>query len=409
MARAAPPLLELSNGSKNLFPPKSMQDTRKMIEQLCIDINFAHKVGKLEMFVGGNKTAILFTCLPLKSTSEDQRVACVLRTSLRNHFKGSPPVDNNMKSEVSITDYFRQKRNLPIPLVLAWDCTYENIIQCPYSILEQVEGETLEFEFFKLHNGLKHKIPRNCNVDRRCKFARCVSVFVAAMDKTELPGYGLFIASTNMPHKGIKLEVDLQLSRHSIDGIKIPSEVNFANWVNNILNAQMQRTSDIFLKLSPVEVWKIQKLRQIGSQMEERGLLSNEPAVLWHADFYPRNIMVKSTKDYALLTGVIDWDDARAVIFKLMFLWLPRIVARSPPAWLWSMTESQSEKDAIAAAFYDEIERLRPGYKDDARMPIKKAVRALCMYAVFGVNFQHYLELSFDALVRYWVDFMKRG
>lgn len=84
-------------------------------------------------------------------------------------------------------------------------------------------------------------------------------------------------------------------------------------------------------------------------------------------------------------------------------------MARSPPAWLWSMTESQSEKDAIAAAFYDEIERLRPGYKDDACMPIRKAVRALCMYAVFGVNFQHYLELSFDALVRYWVDFMKRG
>ncbi|TEY60283.1 hypothetical protein BOTCAL_0182g00060 [Botryotinia calthae] len=400
MARAAPALLELSNGSKNLFPPKSMQDTRKMIEQLCIDIDFAHRVGKLEKFVGGNNTAILFTCLPLKSTSEDQRVACVLRTALRNHFKGSPPVDNNMKSEVSITNYFRLKRNLPIPLVLAWDCTYQNSIQCPYSILEQVKGETLEFEIFKLCNGLKYKIPRNCNVDRRCKYARCVSGFVAAMDKTELSGYGLFIAPTNMPHKGIELEVNFQLSRLSIDGIKIPSEVNFANWVNNILYAQMQRTSDIFLRLSPVEVWKIQKLRQIGSQMDEKGLLSDEPAVLWHADFFPRNIMVKSTKDHTLLTGVLDWDDSRA---------FPRIVARRPPSWLWSMTESQDEKDAIAAAFYDEMGRLRPGYKDDVCLPSKKAVRALCMYAVFGVNFQHYLELSFDALVGYWEGFMKKG
>ncbi|KAF5875501.1 uncharacterized protein Bfra_003955 [Botrytis fragariae] len=393
MANAASPLLGFVNGSKNLFPPKSMEETRKMIEQLCIDIDFAHKVEKLDKFVGGNNTAILFTCLPLKATTEDERVSCVLRTSLENHFRGNPPVDICMKSEVSITHYFRQKRNLPIPLVLAWDCTYQNSIKCPYSLLEQVKGETLEFEYFKLNYGLQHKTPRNARVERRCLYARCVADFVAAMDKTELPGYGFFVAPANTPHKGIKVEGDFQLSRDSIDGIRIPSEPNFLNWVNNILNAQMQRASDIFLKLSPVEVWKVQKLRQIGSQMAEKGLLTDEPAVLWHADFYPRNIMVKSPKNRATLTGVIDWDEARA---------FPRLVARKPPSWLWSMKESPllpDESDTIAAAFYDHMEILRPGYKDDACMPIRKAVRALCMYAVFGVNFKHYLELSFDGLM----------
>ncbi|TGO45417.1 hypothetical protein BCON_0395g00060 [Botryotinia convoluta] len=373
-----------------------------MIEQLCIDINFAHKVEKLDKFVGGNNIAILFTCLPLKATTEDQRVACVLRTTLINYFKGNPPVDHCMKSEVSLTHYFRQKRDLPIPLVLAWDCAYQNSIQCPYTLLEQIKGKTLEFEYFKLYKSLQHKTPRNSRVDRCCKYARCVADFVAAMDKTELPGYGLFVAPTNMPNKGIKVEVDFQLSRDSIDGIRIPSEPNFPNWVNNILNAQMQRTSDIFPKVSPVEVWKIQKLRQIGSQMAEKGLLTSEPSVLWHADFYPRNIMVKNTKNHAILTGVIDWDEARA---------FPRIVARNPPSWLWSMTESPilpEERDTIAAAFYDQMEMLRPGYKDDACLPSKKAVRALCMYAVFGANFKHYLELSFDSLVGYWEDFMRK-
>ncbi|KAF7952697.1 hypothetical protein EAE96_005928 [Botrytis aclada] len=403
MAHAAPPFMGFANGSDNQFPPKSMKETREMIEQLCIDINFAHKVEKLEKFEGGNNTAILFTCLPLKATTEDQRVACVLRTSLENHFRGNPPVDNDMKSEISLTHYFGQKRHLPIPLVLAWDCTYQNSIQCPYAILERVKGEKLEFEYFKLDHGLQHKTPRNPHVERRCKYARCVADFVAAMDKTELPGYGQFVAPANMPNKGIKVETDIKMSRDTIDGIKIPSEPNFSSWVNNILNAQMKRASDIFLKLSPVETWKIQKLREIGSQMAERGLLKDEPAVLWHADFYPRNIMIKSTKNHAILTGVIDWDEARG---------LPRIVTRKPPSWLWSTTENillPDEGDTIAAAFYDHMEMLRPGYKNDACSPGKKAIRALCMYAVFGVNFEHYLELSFDGLVGYWEDFMRKG
>ncbi|KAF7870187.1 uncharacterized protein EAF02_009377 [Botrytis sinoallii] len=223
------------------------------------------------------------------------------------------------------------------------------------------------------------------------------------MDKTELPGYGIFVAPVDMPLKGNKVEGDFQLSRDSIDGIRIPSELNFPNWVNNNLNAQMKRTSDIFLKVSSVEVWKIQKLRQIGSQMAEKGLLTDEPAALWHADFYPRNIMAKTSKNHVILTGVIGWDESRAVF--------PRIVTRKPPSWLWSMSESplkREESDAVAAAFYDHMEMLRPGYKNDARLPIKKAIRALCMYAVFGVNFQHYLELSFDGLVRYWEDFMRK-
>ncbi|TGO18476.1 hypothetical protein BPAE_0380g00070 [Botrytis paeoniae] len=137
--------------------------------------------------------------------------------------------------------------------------------------------------------------------------------------------------------------------------------------------------------------------------MADKGLLTNEPAVLWHADFYPRNIMVKSPKNHAILTGVIDWDEARA---------FPRIVARNLPSWLWSMSESPllpEESDAVVAAFYNQMDMLRPGYKDDACLPSKKAVRALCMYAVFGVNFKHYLELSFDGLVGYWEDFMRKG
>ncbi|TGO18475.1 hypothetical protein BPAE_0380g00060 [Botrytis paeoniae] len=164
-----------------------------MTEQLCIDINFAHKVEKFDKFVGGNNTAILFTCLPLKQ---------------RLKINESPA-------------YY---------------------------------GETLEFEYFKLNKGLQHKTSRNARVERRCKYARFIADFVAAIDKIELPGYGFFVAPTNMPHKGIKIEVNFQLSQDSIDGIRIPSELNFPNWVNNILNAQMQRTSDIFLKLSPVEV-----------------------------------------------------------------------------------------------------------------------------------------------------------
>ncbi|EDO00205.1 predicted protein [Sclerotinia sclerotiorum 1980 UF-70] len=210
------PVPGFAHGSKNLFPPESLEETRQVIENLCIHIKFASKIRKCEKFTGGNNTAIAFTCLPLNAKDKCQRIACVL----------------------------------------------------------------------------------------------------------------------------------------------------------------------------PEEKFKIHKLVLIGAEMEQKGLFVDEPAVVWHLDFYPRNIMIESSRNHVMLTGVIDWDDAKAV---------PRIMARRPPNFLWNMPGNPllpEEKTAIATIFNREMERLCPGYLQDAYLGSRVMVRALCVYAFSGVDYRFYHEWS---------------
>ncbi|APA09160.1 hypothetical protein sscle_04g039300 [Sclerotinia sclerotiorum 1980 UF-70] len=363
------PVPGFAHGSKNLFPPESLEETRQVIENLCIHIKFASKIRKCEKFTGGNNTAIAFTCLPLNAKDKCQRIACVL------------PVTQNL----------RRNFGLPIPITLAWDCTYGNPIRSPYTVLERIMGETLEYEYRKLRQGFEHKTPRHPHdLERRCKYAKCVAELVAAMDRTSLPGYGSFVSHVSMKIKGTLTSAisTLQISRPTIDGVRIPSEPFFGQWVGSLLNARMRKTMDGNVNITAEEKFKIHKLVLIGAEMEQKGLFVDEPAVVWHLDFYPRNIMIESSRNHVMLTGVIDWDDAKAV---------PRIMARRPPNFLWNMPGNPllpEEKTAIATIFNREMERLCPGYLQDAYLGSRVMVRALCVYAFSGVDYRFYHELS---------------
>ncbi|KAB8305159.1 hypothetical protein EYC80_004451 [Monilinia laxa] len=47
--------------------------------------------------------------------------------------------------------------------------------------------------------------------------------------------------------------------------------------------------------------------------LSEKGFLKDQPAVLWHPDFHPRNIVVGRDASGTSLKGVIDWDSCMAV------------------------------------------------------------------------------------------------
>lgn len=180
-------------------------------------------------------------------------------------------------------------------------------------IQERVPGETLEDGYLKLYQDLVLANSRNPHVERRCKYARAVAGFVAQIDRVEMPGYGIFDAHVDMPQKGTQINAEFGIRRDHVYGWEIPTELDFAQWVDNILDAQVARTTDFWSFLTRDGMESIAVLRQIGTEMMEMGLLTAQPAVLWHSDFFPRNILINNTTHNAVLTGVIDWDDTRAV------------------------------------------------------------------------------------------------
>lgn len=304
----------LVNGGKNPFPPVSEEATRKLIEQLCIDIKFARDIKDCKQSAGGNNNIIKFSCLPLSAKDNHQRIYCVLRTCKTTYFNTNPPSDTDIKSQVAFTQEFREKHGLPIPYTEAWDSTYQNCIGCPYVIMERAAGKTLEYELFKLSLDLQS--PRDANMERRCNYARCVAAFLASIDKIKLAGYGTLKAGPEMAVRGTTVNASFELSRDTIDGHRIPWQPDFSKWIENLLRVQFLRTTgNDFDDVSADEKWRIQKLCQVGGEMKQAGLLTDQPAVLWHWDFFPRNIMVKNMGNDAKITAVIDWDEARAVGF----------------------------------------------------------------------------------------------
>lgn len=65
------------------------------------------------------------------------------------------------------------------------------------------------------------------------------------------------------------------------------------------------------------------------------GLLTRQQLVLWHWNFIPQNILVDRTpnKNWGA-TALIDWDEV---------LYVPQVLTREPPAWLWEFADQTDQ------------------------------------------------------------------
>ncbi|KAF7871759.1 hypothetical protein EAF04_003866 [Stromatinia cepivora] len=281
---------------------------------------------------------------------------------------------------------------LPIPGVLAYDSTFENALVRPYIMQEEVEGTTLLMQYRTMNRSLLDQRGPNHNPHllKRRELARQIAGFIAKKEKHTFSGYGVLRNASDMN----SWDPEVRAARYAlgvaptrIAGKLIPTSLDLSKFINDLACARLLKASST---LDVRAIKNARKLLDIWECMSERGLLTDEPSILWHPDFHPRNILFNNT----VLTGVIDWDNSMA---------LPRIMTREPPSFLWQndpVLLSQPESNAVKDAFDDTIERLLPGYKEDAYSIYRVLIRALGMYTLFGVDYKHYHEFSWERLVR---------
>lgn len=290
-----------------------MEETQRLISDLCQAVSFAHDIQACYKKTGGNNHAILFTCIPFAPEYNGKRIGCVLRTVKKNWFMASPGVDSlRIKPLVALMNYLRINSILSVPLILSYDCTKSNQIQSPYIILERVSGHTLEFEYKKLLKGFEHAN----DLTRRCDYAKSVAEIIVAMERNSFSTYGAFSSHGEMLDKGTGVDPKFFLGTFSVAGFEVPPESDFSTWVRSLVNAQLKRIEINPFGVSSEEKYRTGKLETVFIEMAHQGLFTEQPSVLSHPDFFPRNIMVKSTGDHSI-TGLIDWDGVKAVSFSL--------------------------------------------------------------------------------------------
>lgn len=416
--KASRPPSEQNIWKPNQFPRPLISDNEALIASL-ISHWFAKDVQDCSRQIGGNNNVIEFTCIPLAPKFNGRRIRCILRTAIENDISERSfefPVNQEVKLLAVLTCVFGKSGvGLPIPDILAYDAGYNNVIECPYLIQECLSGTTLAERLDEIDLQLtispERQNPNPC-LPERFRIAVHIAKFIAAREKAQLSGYGELESQPALPRDDPNIPAEssyVTVAPVRIERELIPIDLNFADYIGHLVSA---RRSNPDISDSD-ELEKVIKLLEMYSNMRKSGILSEQPSVLWHADFYPRNIMFQSDETETELTGVIDWDNAMAVSLhplvyptsisdekKTNSHQLPRIMTRQPPTFLWDIEALlKSESDEIKRVFDDTIEDLLPGYQKDAYSTDGVLVRGLGWYALFGFHYAYNFDLSWEELV----------
>ncbi|KAM0136239.1 hypothetical protein ACHAO1_004716 [Botrytis cinerea] len=392
MASQYPQRLALT---KNSFPQPGATNSAiiEILNRFCLSINFPIRILGCSLREGGNNTIILCYAV-FTSSSQDTSaspISCILRTG-KLRWNRQSYTDSRIL-ETAAFHHVMGKLSPLIPLIYAWDATCVNLLGCPYVIQPLIAGHDLQ----TLNSPLSY-----CRdaIEMRIQCAYEVARYIKHVESFRFENYGTFAVSEQMPEKCSDPSSPLvsELIGFSpkpwIKSYFMRNDTRIGNFLFAILTAHLDRgrrpLEQEKYNLLITMGYKLNEL-QISRKLEEKA----EPAVLWHPDFWPRNIMMEKTERDVKITGVIDWDGVMIV---------PRVMARRPPVFLWdeeNLNMSEYERKVIKFQFDKRIEELLPGYCSDAYSDCGIMARAMATYTLKGVNW-NYCELSFDKLVEQW-------
>ncbi|TGO43825.1 hypothetical protein BCON_0824g00010 [Botryotinia convoluta] len=400
----------------NPFPPISsgIKYVAATIELFCADIGLGHNIQNCEAREGKNNTVIMFSYIPFKSSDPDHprpsytRQHCILRTRKRILIDSLNATCEATQRIVAVMHTYGEKgpypSPLPIPAILAYDGTYDNMIRCPYIIQRKAAGNDLEkwnevLDVSGSTTGLYDLKDRLSIAEEMAKFIACME------NKFQFGAYGVLINDPDMLGNTmgfLEEDIEMRISGPFVGRVQVSGKLQHADLIESLINAQGETTGK-GSGCSSAEYQDVVKLGEIFERMRDTGLLDrfSGVATLWHPDLYPRNVVFDCVDVYAgagigemKLTAVIDWDNAMV---------LPRIMTRKPPKWLWAYNDLPAEQNrVIREHFYTCMERLVPGYREEAEGREARVVRAVYVYALWGPGYRYHSELSFRGLLREW-------
>lgn len=277
-----------------------------------------------------------------------------------------------------ITLNSRSTGSIPVPAVLHYDATSENALQQPYVLMQRLKGESL------------HTARAQMDLHQTIQLAKTIARTIAHIHAQPVP---VGIGPLHATEKGLLIGKYTDFGEY-----ECPADYSPPMTINQFLEDRFTEFANQWPHL-PLLSSLYLGLRDIS-----RGLNFPEPtrSVLFHRDFYPRNIIVHpfSTDNSAEVqwevSGVIDWDDCEVA---------PVEIAYACPAWLWAHPDEESDQRgideidcdpdapvldddcrAIKEAFMDEIERLLPGYMDVVRDIRRTPLKTLWNFARSGLH-----------------------
>ncbi|KAJ5951641.1 uncharacterized protein N7479_010054 [Penicillium vulpinum] len=240
------------------------------------------------------------------------------------------------RNEVGVMTWIRQNTTIPIPAIIRYDSTDNNIIRHEFTLLEKVPGKSID------------QIYHTLSADVRTKIVHQLTDYLIELHAHPWDGYvgGLTITNGEI-NKGPPIEENFwQLpdvekywaGSESLELLNpIPSQ-GFPSFVDFTL-ACLNRYIYAIEKHSSLESYRdlIPRIRTFITSIQDHADGLNQVVyVLAHKDLHFANIMCDPDHPDCPITGVLDWEFSSVV---------PAPRWNPPRAFLWNMKSTPEDKE----------------------------------------------------------------
>lgn len=221
----------------------------------------------------------------------------------------------------------RQRSQIPIPDIVAFDTTMHNALENPYMIQTRIPGSSL----FPAYPDMPHEM--------KCAIAKELGNVYSEMHSLRSGTAGRLTLSPCQ--KSLMIQ---PFDNNSTDAM-VPYEDGPAAQTNSdMLRAILAHKKEPTVAEGPNQKFRasfFHKFLTTASEMSALGLLDENYYCLCHLDLEPRNIlaMAPSPSQAQTITGILDWDSA---------LFVPPLMSCSPPMWLWAWNDEDDEDERLA-------------------------------------------------------------
>ncbi|KAL8878301.1 MAG: hypothetical protein Q9198_003855 [Flavoplaca austrocitrina] len=297
------------------------EDYKPKIENLLESIGYP--VSDIEVLQHGLHWR---NCVYAMTSVNHPETKYILRVPVEPELREDDHVCEAVISDAALLGYLSDK--LPVPKVLAYSATEDNVLGEPYMLQTRLSGTSLDKVFEEL--DLEGKL---AVIDQYVKL-------IAKIETINLPTAGTFAASPLEPNSTNKFSpladpVIEFFDRGEEDFVNKPTTkddragTNLKALLVSHLDGwiEKERKHSEKFHVESLRTPYYEKMKKILDILEAEGSFDQpQPIVLHHWDLEPRNIMVSPGDNGYEITGVIDWDDALA---------LPRALGRRAPDWIW--------------------------------------------------------------------------
>ncbi|KAH5246804.1 hypothetical protein HBI29_095240 [Parastagonospora nodorum] len=292
----------------------------------------------------------------------------------------------DLERQLAILKVAKDRLPLPVPEVMGYDLTSDNILGKPYMIQKRIPGR------------LVTSMLQELNLEQKVSVAKQVT--------------GLVSRIASLKAASGEISVDNLTAATSepvcVDKYGVPR--------GETVKATPQKPIDHLL--DQCEIWRQFQISKgycfediwdsfvaISRALEARGFLGEE-CVLVHGDFREYNILAKICSPTGVhITGIIDWDDAH---------FAPSFMAYRSPFWLWTAEDAESdvtedEKTALLDPVNEEDQIMKQTFLDYASQEYKRlafapeAMLARRMYHLLRKGiFGDWSMMEADAVISEW-------